>query len=182
MAVWEVAYNVILLFRITNEDASAKYIALTTIKLLITLGLIVATWFLKERMLPFVGPLVMLHKFISFVFVLQSEAEEGADENFDRKMYAISGYTHVLIVLCFLTMRPKVDLFVTIPMAYIVAYVFLKRGYSEDEGNMACFTNPQDFFSSSLQKIYLHLFLVFVFWFVLKRNKVNAFLQKCRAE
>ena len=142
VGVAELVYNIWMLFEISSQDASTLYIGFTTLKLLITLGIMIAACLFKERALPYAGPAIMLHKLIAFVLVLQSEAEEGADENFDKKMYANSGYTFVLIVLCFLSMRPKVDLFVTIPMAYFVSYVFVKRGYSEDNGNMACFTNP----------------------------------------
>ena len=176
MGAAELVYNIWMLFEISSQDASSMYIGFTTLKLLITLGIMIAACAFKEKALPFAGPAIMLHKLVAFVLVLQSEAEEVADENFDRKMYAISGYTYVLIVLCFLSMRPKVDLFVTIPLAYFVSYVFVKRGYSEDDSNMACFTNPKNFVESTLLKIYGHQILVCVFWFVVKKNKVSSFL------
>ena len=91
MGVFDLAYNIVMLFRITNDDASDTYLALTSLKLLITFGMMIAAWRLKERCLPFAGPSIMLHKIIAFFLVLQSEAEEGADKNFDKKMYANSG-------------------------------------------------------------------------------------------
>ena len=79
-------------------------------------------------------------------------------------------------------MKPKIDLLVTIPMALVANVLFVRASYATENENMACFTDPENFADSKLALQQVILLLSCLFWFFVKKHKVNVFMQQARAE
>ena len=74
-------------------------------------------------------------------------------------------------------MRPKVDFFVTIPLALGVNIVQTKASYSVEDGNMDCFKDPETFVAYKLVRYNGLILIVCIAWWMIKKHKVNNFLQ-----
>ena len=67
----------------------------------------------------------MIHKFFTYYLDIYSGAEAGSDEQYDTKQYAESALIYIIVVFGTVSMRPKVDIFVTLPLALGVNIVYV---------------------------------------------------------
>ena len=113
---------------------------------------------------------------------VKPETEDGADSNYDKKQFADHALILEILIFAWVPMKPMVDLFVTIPMALVANYLFVRASYALEDENMACFTDPENFADSKLAIQQVTLLVSCLFWFFVKKHKVNVFMQQIRAE
>ena len=79
-------------------------------------------------------------------------------------------------------MRPKVDFFVTIPLALGANIMQVQASYTAEDGNMDCFKDPENFAAYKLVRYNGLILIVCIAWWMIKKHKVNNFLQQVRTE
>lgn len=164
------------------DDLSVRYFAFTALEVIVSLSLVLLARLIRERVLPAVAPLFMIHKIFTYYLDHYSGAEAGSDEQYDTKQYAESALIYIFAVFGAVSMRPKVDFFVTLPLALGINIVHVKASYTQEDGNMDCFTDPENFTAYKLVRFNCLILIVSITWWVIKKHKVNNFLQQIRTE
>ena len=96
----------------------------------------------------------MLILFIKF-FVelhLKQETSYEADSIVEKKSYADHALILEILIFSTIPMKPKVDIFTTIPLSLLANFLFVRASYTIEDENMACFADPQNFADSKLLK------------------------------